>query len=399
MSWTRAYRLALHLLPAPLRRNHGSAMEALFAREIGRARARGRLHGALAGVAGVWDVVRRGAYEQVRPARDAAGERSDHPCQIGSSMAAHGPQAAGANPGGPLMPQPTTRQLLRRHAASFAVAFVALTALLLANYAMRRLPDLSGHAASAGAVAELVLLAAPFIAALTIPMAVFVAVLYEFTRLGADGTLGAARRERDGVRRLVVPVLGAAAGVALLAFVVTAEIVPRTNERLSATLSGHAASENDREIPIRELGYAGYKSDREMTIRELRDAAQAVRPVTGSTASERDAAAEIAGYEIEVQKKFALPAACVVMAFAGVAFALRAPRGGAGLVIGASFAVFGMYYMLLMTGEDLANRLLVSPFVAMWGANALLLAAASLAVWRRRAPGAPGGSGAVAISR
>ena len=107
MSWTSVYRVALHLLPAGLRRKHGIAMEDLFAREIARARARGRLHVTLAGAAGIWDVIRRGAYEQVRPkhvsAGDTAGEHHDHAVQEGWSMDAH-------------VPQPTTRQLLRRHA-------------------------------------------------------------------------------------------------------------------------------------------------------------------------------------------------------------------------------------------------------------------------------------------
>lgn len=374
MSWTRAYRLTLHLLPAGLRRKHGPAMEALFARNLGRARERGRVHGALAGAAGVWDVVRRGAYEQLRPARDPAGEHHDDRSPDRWNLGAHGPQPAGANFGGPHMPPPTTRALLRRHAASFAVAFVALTASLLAVFASRRVPALSARGVPAGTIAEVLLLAVPFTAALTIPMAVLIAVLREFTRLEADGTLAAARRERRGVRRLVVPVLGAAAGVAALAFVVTAEIVPRANARLSAVLAGGAAA----------------PSDRTMTIGELREAARTVRPDSGPVALARAAA-----YEVEVQKKLALPAACVVMALAGVALALRVPqgrvpqsrvsRGGAGLVLGASWAVFGAYYVLLVTGEDLADRLVVPPVVGMWGANALVLAAALLVVRRRRA--------------
>jgi hypothetical protein len=213
MSWTRVYRLALHLLPTGLRRKHGPAMEAAFARELGRARAGGRLPATLAAAAGLWDVVRRGAYEQVRPAHGAAGERRDRPWQERWSIDAHGPHAAGANPGGPTMPQPTPRALVLRHAASFAVAFAALTASLLALFASRQVPALSARGASAGTVAEALLLAVPFISAMTIPMAVLVAVLREFTRLRADGTLAAARRERDGLRRLVVPVLAGAAGV------------------------------------------------------------------------------------------------------------------------------------------------------------------------------------------
>ena len=351
MSWTSVYRVALHLLPAGLRRKHGIAMKALFARELARARARGRLHGALAGAAGIWDVVRRGAYEQVRPNPYGAGDHRDHPLQEGSSMDAHSPP-------------PTPRQLLRRHAKSFAIAFAALTASMLALFATKQLPALSAAGAPARAIAEALLLAVPFTAALTIPMAVLVAVLWEFSRLGADGTLAAARREREGVRRLVVPVLAAAAGVAALAFVVTAEIVPRANERLVTVLTQRTAA----------------PSDRMMTFGELRGAARTV-----PAGADQFALARAARYEVELQKKLALPAACVILALAAVAIVLTVPRGGVALVIGASLVVFGAYYVLMIAGESLADRLVVSPLVGMWGANALMLAAALLAVWRRRA--------------
>jgi lipopolysaccharide export LptBFGC system permease protein LptF len=261
------------------------------------------------------------------------------------------------------MPQPTTPQLLRRHAASFSVAFVALTASMLALFATRELPALTARGASAGTIAEALVFAVPFVAALSIPMAVLVAVLWEFTRLRKDGTLAAARRERDGVRRLIVPVLHAAAGVAALAFVLTAEIVPRANERLVTVLAQHATAPNDRM----------------MTISELRDAARTVRRNTEPFAS-----AFAARYEVEVQKKLALPAACMVLALVAMAIAFSVPRGGAAMVIGASVAIFGAYYVMLVAGESLADRLVVSPFVGMWGANALLLTAALLAAWRRR---------------
>jgi lipopolysaccharide export LptBFGC system permease protein LptF len=273
-------------------------------------------------------------------------------------------------------PRPATRPLLRRHAASFAIAFVALTASMLALFARRQIPALSARGAPPGTIAEALVLAVPFIAALTIPMAVLIAVLREFTRLGTDGTLAAVRRERDGVRRVVVPVLAAAACVAALALVVTAEIVPRSNARLAAVLAGGTAA----------------PSDRTMTIGELRQAARAVRPAT-----EPVALARVAAYEVEVQKKLALPAACVIMALAGVAIALRVRRGGAVLVLGASGAVFGAYYAVLVAGEDLAERLVVSPVVGMWGANALLLAVALLATWSRRASLASRGRGAIVI--
>ncbi|MBA3891934.1 MAG: LptF/LptG family permease [Gemmatimonadaceae bacterium] len=381
MSWTGIYHLVLRLLPAALRSKHGLAMEALFAREQGQARARGRMQGALAGAAGVWDVVRRAAYEHVRHGL-VSSERCTNAPQDAWNIGAHAPQPAGANFGGPTMRELPTRLHLRRHAASFAVAFVALTASLLALFASRQVPILRELGAPAGAIVEVVLLAVPSTAALTIPMAVLAAVLHEFTRLRSDGTLTAAQREHHGIRRLVVPVLVAAVGVAALALVVTAELVPCANVRMTAVL---AKQQGFEAAAIR-------KSDREMTIGELRSAVRHGDLGSGEFARRRAAA-----YEVEFQKKFALSGACVIMTLFGVAVALRVPRSGAGLVIGASVAVYVAYYAMLVTGENLADRLVVSPFVGMWAANALLLTLALLAAWRR-APFGSGGHGAVVVS-
>ena len=76
-----------------------------------------------------------------------------------------------------------------------------------------------------------------------------------------------------------------------------------------------------------------------------------------------------ARFQIEIHKKFAIAAACVVFVIIGAPVALRFPRGGVGLVIGASVLIFGFYYVGLIGGETLADALIVSPFWAMWGAN------------------------------
>jgi lipopolysaccharide export system permease protein len=76
-------------------------------------------------------------------------------------------------------------------------------------------------------------------------------------------------------------------------------------------------------------------------------------------------------YEVEIQKKFALAAACIVFVLFGAPIALRFPRGGVGLVIGVSMVAFSLYYVCLIAGEALAHRLILSPFWAMWAANAI----------------------------
>ena len=77
-------------------------------------------------------------------------------------------------------------------------------------------------------------------------------------------------------------------------------------------------------------------------------------------------------YGVEIQKKFALSAACVVFVLIGAPIALRFPRGGVGLVIGVSLVVFAIYYVGLIAGESLADRAFLTPFWAMWAANVIL---------------------------
>jgi len=89
-----------------------------------------------------------------------------------------------------------------------------------------------------------------------------------------------------------------------------------------------------------------------------------------------------ARYQIEMHKKFAIAAACLVFVLIGAPIALRFPRGGVGLVIGASVLIFGFYYVGLIGGETLADALIVTPFWAMWTAN-LVMTAIGVALFLR----------------
>jgi lipopolysaccharide export system permease protein len=76
-------------------------------------------------------------------------------------------------------------------------------------------------------------------------------------------------------------------------------------------------------------------------------------------------------FEVEIWKKFTIPAACIVFVLIGVPIAVRYRRGGVGLVVGVSLAVFCLYYVALIGGEKLADRRLLSPALAMWSPNIL----------------------------
>ena len=77
-------------------------------------------------------------------------------------------------------------------------------------------------------------------------------------------------------------------------------------------------------------------------------------------------------YAIEINKKFSLAAACLIFCIVAPPIALRFPRGGVGLVIGVSLAVFALYYVGLIGGEATANKGLVPPFWAMWATNVIM---------------------------
>jgi lipopolysaccharide export system permease protein len=117
---------------------------------------------------------------------------------------------------------------------------------------------------------------------------------------------------------------------------------------------------------------------------------QVLPPLPSPSAFEqrvRSARQRAAIYEVEIQKKLAISAACVVFALLGVPLAIRFPRGGVGLVIGTSLAVFSVYYVGLIGGEELGDRLIVSPFLAMWTPNLIFTAVALALLWAVRREG------------
>ena len=468
----------------------------------------------------------------------------------------------------PLIVRTISRYLLRQHIAPLGFALAALTSLMLIQQVAKQLSGLLGKGLPAGVIAEVFVLSLPFIVAVTLPMAVLVAVLHVFTRLAGDNEITALQAGGVSVTRLVAPVLAGATGVALLSFLWNDQLLPRTNHELrtlqvdiarkkpSLTLKEQVINEvvpgqfflraaridgnsnKLKDVTIYDLGdverrriitadsgrmaYAAggrdlfltltdgdieevnradptqfnrtfyrtnrmrvsgvgniftqterdtYKSDREMSTCEMRRAAAAARrdahraagevrlviendlrrlvglapamtppapyepdtappglycralrrfgawllpreaeaqtpqthlpssrpPVSqmyvtpgagvGEEQRVRDARTRAATYEVEIQKKYAIAAACLAFALVGIPVALRFQRGGVGLVIGMSVGVFTVYYIGLIGGEELGDRLLVSPFLAMWTPNLIFATAGLIGLWRIRKPG------------
>jgi lipopolysaccharide export system permease protein len=461
-----------------------------------------------------------------------------------------------------------SRYVLRQHLPPLGFALAALTFAMLVNQVAKQFGNFVGKGLAWSVVLEVFLLSIPFIVAMTLPMAVLVAVLYAFSHLAADNEITAMKASGISVGRLLAPVLGGAAVVGLIALVWNDQVLPRSNHRLRTLLvdiqrkkptfqlkeqvinevvagqfflraaridpvsnrltdvtiydledperrriitadSGRMAytpggtdlyltllsgevHEVKRAEPgqfnrtfygtnrIRVAGIGNtlerterdtYRGDREMTVCAMQDVvlqarqdieraraearqavvgdlrrllrlapatadpvppsprrttlycraagaltrllspteaqAQAVqRPpqqtqttvVAGGSATAhvqriRAARQRAAIYEVEIQKKLAISAACVIFALLGVPLAIRFPRGGVGLVIGTSLAVFSIYYVGLIGGEELGDRLIVTPFLAMWTPNLIFMIAGLALLWmvRRESSTAHGG--------
>jgi lipopolysaccharide export system permease protein len=472
-----------------------------------------------------------------------------------------------------------TRYLLKQHARPFFFALSALTCFELIRQIARKLGDLMGKGLPWSVILEFFLLTIPFLIAITLSMAVLVAVLYTMSTLSGDRELTAMRAGGVSLGQLLRPLLAAATVVALISFLFGDQILPRTNHRLRSLMtdiyrtkptfslkehvinevqvgrvmlrtahidpgtylmrdvtlynleeavrnrtvyadSGYLAFAPNQEdlhltlydgsihefsrddprtfqqtdftrqlILVRGVGSEfvrretdDYRGDREMGVCQLENVALEARqdrirlerraetakqnglralvglpelpadtavpmprrnlycralavvkawitppelqaqeaqtdtarmhrpderydeghegPVVTRPVQLRDRSNEVRlmqersrtaftrewVYLVELHKKGSIALACIVFVLVGVPLALRFPRGGMGLVLGAGMAVFAVYYVGLIAGESLANRLVISPFLAMYASNILmgLLGLAGLWVVRRQ---------------
>ncbi|MFO7768299.1 MAG: LptF/LptG family permease [bacterium] len=80
-------------------------------------------------------------------------------------------------------------------------------------------------------------------------------------------------------------------------------------------------------------------------------------------------------YRVEIHKKYAIPFACIAFVLIGIPLGIMARRGGAIIGFGVALAFFLLYWSCLILGEDLADRDLMDPWLAMWLPNLLVTGA------------------------
>ncbi len=89
-----------------------------------------------------------------------------------------------------------------------------------------------------------------------------------------------------------------------------------------------------------------------------------------------------AQYWVEVHKKFSTSVACIVFVLIGAPLGIMARKGGIGTGIIYSIAFFVLYWVCLIGGENLADRLIVSPAIAMWISNVIIGAFGIFLTWK-----------------
>jgi lipopolysaccharide export system permease protein len=129
-----------------------------------------------------------------------------------------------------------SRYLLRELAAPFLFGLTALTSLMLLSQIAKKFGSLVGKGLPWSVIGEVFLLSVPFIVAMTLPMAVLVAVLYAFSHLAADNEITAMRASGISVYQILGPVLAWGVVMAALNFVFVDQVLPRSNARLRTLL-------------------------------------------------------------------------------------------------------------------------------------------------------------------
>jgi len=77
-------------------------------------------------------------------------------------------------------------------------------------------------------------------------------------------------------------------------------------------------------------------------------------------------------YLVEIHKKFSIPIACMIFVMLGAPIGMYTKKGNLGYaaLIGTVFLTF--YWVSIIQGEKLADRLIISPFTGMWFSDILL---------------------------
>lgn len=86
-------------------------------------------------------------------------------------------------------------------------------------------------------------------------------------------------------------------------------------------------------------------------------------------------------YQIELQRRFALPSACIVLALVGVPLGLSSKKGGKSTGFVLTIALVFAFYSVSLIGVSLARQGKVSPALGVWSSDIVFLMGGALLLW------------------
>lgn len=113
-----------------------------------------------------------------------------------------------------------------------------------------------------------------------------------------------------------------------------------------------------------------WRSDREKSVGMLlKERAEVRKRWKETKGKDRGLLRRMNSLTVEVHKKFSMPVASIIFVFLAAYIGFLMKRGGFGPAFGVSFFVFIVYYVFLISGEDLGKRGVIPPEVGMWWAD------------------------------
>ena len=164
------------------------------------------------------------------------------------------------------------------------------------------------------------------------------------------------------------------------------EMIPQAKDQYSITTF------ESSEIPI-QLPNSSDRASRdllptaELGLRDLlkhaaleKETAQRIRSKDPATAGSRELAARY--YQIEFQRRFALPAACLVLAMVGIPLGLSARKGGKSTGFVLTILLVFVYYFFSLTGVSMARQGKVTAWEGVWAGNLFFFLCGLALLWR-----------------
>jgi len=129
-------------------------------------------------------------------------------------------------------------------------------------------------------------------------------------------------------------------------------------------------------LPVAELGLRDLLKNAALEDHE----ADRLRTINPAVSGSRRLAARY--YRIEFQRRFALPAACLVLSMVGIPLGLSARKGGKSTGFVLTILLVFVYYFFSLTGVSLARQGKVAPWEGVWAGNIFFFFCGLILLWR-----------------